>query len=67
MLNNKMKNPTVLKGSWKQTKAKLKIKFAMLTDSDLLIIEGKQEEMLGRLMVKLGKTREEVYKLIASL
>lgn len=62
-----MKNLTELRGNWKQTKGKLKQKFAMLTDSDLLIIEGKQDEMLGRLQVKLGKTKEEVYKLIASL
>lgn len=62
-----MKNLTELKGSWNQTKGKLKQKFALLTDSDLLFIEGKQDEMLGRLQVKLGKTREELNKLISEL
>lgn len=62
-----MKNLADIRGNWKQTKGKLKQKFAMLTDSDLLIVEGKQEEMLGRLQLKLGKTKEEIYKLIASL
>ena len=62
-----MQNLTILKGSWKQTKAKLKIKFAMLTDSDLLIIEGKQEDMLRRLQLRLGMTKEEVYKIISEL
>jgi uncharacterized protein YjbJ (UPF0337 family) len=62
-----MKNLTQLQGNWNQAKGKLKQKFAMLTDSDLLIVEGKQDEMLGRLQVKLGKTKEEIYKLIASL
>ena len=62
-----MNNINSLKGNWKQTKAKLKQKFALLNDSDLLIVEGKQEEMLGRLQLKLGKSKEEIYKLIASL
>jgi uncharacterized protein YjbJ (UPF0337 family) len=62
-----MKNITELKGSWNETKGKLKQKFAMLTDSDVLFIEGKQDEMLGRLQVKLGKTKDEIKKIIAEL
>jgi len=56
-----------MNGSWNEIKGKLKQKFSMLTDNDLLFIEGKQDEMLGRLQVKLGKTKEEIHKLIASL
>jgi uncharacterized protein YjbJ (UPF0337 family) len=62
-----MKNITELKGSWNEQKGRLKQKFAMLTDSDVLLVEGKQDEMLGRLQVKLGKTKEEIYKLISEL
>lgn len=62
-----MKNMTEPKGNWFQTKGKLKQKFAMLTDSDLLLVEGKQDEMLGRLEIRLGKTKEEIHKLIAEL
>jgi len=62
-----MKNLTELKGNWNETKGKLKQKFAMLTDSDMLLIEGKQDEMLGRLQVKLGKTKEEMHKIITEL
>jgi uncharacterized protein YjbJ (UPF0337 family) len=62
-----MKNITELKGNWNETKGKLKQKFAILTNSDLLLTEGKQDEMLGRLQIKLGKTREEIQKLISSL
>jgi uncharacterized protein YjbJ (UPF0337 family) len=62
-----MKNLTELKGNWNQTKGKLKQKFAMLTDNDLLLVDGKQEEMLGRLQIRLGKTKEEIHKLIAEL
>nr|NQU90408.1 CsbD family protein [Bacteroidota bacterium] len=62
-----MKNITEFKGDWNKTKGKLKQKFAMLTDSDLLLIEGKQDELLGRLQSKLGKTKEEVRKIISEL
>jgi uncharacterized protein YjbJ (UPF0337 family) len=62
-----MKNITELKGSWNETKGKLKQKFATLTDNDMLFIEGKQDEMLGRLQIKLGKTREEIKKILSEL
>jgi uncharacterized protein YjbJ (UPF0337 family) len=62
-----MKNLTELDGNWKVTKGKLKQKFAMLTDDDLLLVEGKQDELIGRLQAKLGKTKEEVRRLIYDL
>lgn len=62
-----MENITELLGNWNETKGKLKQKFAKLTDSDILLIEGKQDEMLGRLQAKLGKTKEEIHRLIAEL
>ncbi|MBL0144578.1 MAG: CsbD family protein [Chitinophagaceae bacterium] len=60
-------NTTELKGTWNEQKGKLKQRFAQLTDNDLIFVEGKKDEMLGRLQIKLGKTKEELHKLIASL
>lgn len=60
-------NTTELKGNWEQQKGKLKQKFAILTDNDLLFAEGKKEEMFGRLQTKLGKTKEELHKIISDL
>ena len=60
-------NTTELKGDWEQQKGKLKQKFATLTDNDLLFAEGKKEEMFGRLQTKLGKTKEELHKIISGL
>jgi uncharacterized protein YjbJ (UPF0337 family) len=60
-------NTTELKGNWDEQKGKLKQKFATLTDNDLMFSEGKKEEMLGRLEIKLGKTKEELHKLISGL
>ncbi len=59
-----MKNLTELKGTWNEQKGKLKQKFAFLTDNDLLFEEGKKEEMMGKLQIKLGKTKEELHKII---
>jgi len=60
-------NKTEIKGNWDIQKAKLKQKYADLTDDDLMYEEGKNDEMLGKLQVKLGKTREELVKFIESL
>lgn len=62
-----MRNVTEIEGNWNEIKGKLKQKFALLTDSDLLMIEGKKTELLGRLQVKLGKSKEEINKLITEL
>lgn len=60
-------NTTELKGNWDEQKGKLKQKFATLTDDDLLFAEGKKDEMFGKLQKKLGKTKEELHKLISEL
>ena len=48
------------KGQWNEIKGKLKQKYGQLTDDDLMFTEGKEDEMLGRLQTKLGKTKEEI-------
>lgn len=60
-------NTTELKGNWHELKGKLKKKYADLTDDDLLYAEGKEEELYGKLQVKLGKSKEEVKKIIDDL
>lgn len=60
-------NTTELKGNWNELKGKLKAQYATLTDNDLMFAEGKKEEMLGRLQVKLGKTKEELHDIISKL
>jgi uncharacterized protein YjbJ (UPF0337 family) len=60
-------NTTESKGNWNEVKGKLKQKFAVLTDNDLMFAEGKKDEMLGRLQIKLGKSKEELHKILSSL
>ncbi len=60
-------NKDEIKGNWTEQKGKLKKKFAVLTDNDLMFEEGKKEEMMGRLQVKLGKTKEGFEKILEAL
>jgi uncharacterized protein YjbJ (UPF0337 family) len=60
-------NTTEVKGNWNEQKGKLKQKFAILTDNDLMFAEGKKEEMFGRLQKKLGKTKQELQSIISGL
>jgi uncharacterized protein YjbJ (UPF0337 family) len=49
-----------MKGSWNEIKGKLKQKYGQLTDQDLMFVEGKEDELLGRLQKRLGKTKDEL-------
>lgn len=49
-----------IQGNWKIIKGKIKQEFAHITDNDLRYIRGKEEELLGRLQRKMGKTKEEI-------
>ena len=60
-------NKIEAKGNWNELKGKLKQQFAVLTDNDLMYEEGKQDEMYGRLQIKLGKSKEELHKIIGEL
>jgi len=60
-------NKTEITGNWNEQKGKLKQKFAFLTDNDLMFEEGKEDEMMGKLQIKLGKTKDDLKKFIAEL
>jgi uncharacterized protein YjbJ (UPF0337 family) len=60
-------NTPEVKGNWNEQKGKLKQKFATLTDNDLMFAEGKKDEMLGKIQIKLGKTKEELHQIISAL
>ena len=53
-----------IKGDWNITKGVLKQKWAKLTDDDLQYVEGKHDEMIGRIQKRTGETREAVEKAI---
>lgn len=53
-------NSTEIKGNWNILKGKLKQKYAQLTDDDLTYVEGAEDQLFGRLEVKLGKTKQAI-------
>lgn len=55
------------KGNWNEIKGKAKQQYGDLTDDDLRYEEGKEDEMVGRLQKKLGKTRDDVVNWLRSL
>jgi len=59
-----MINTTEFKGDWKRQMGILKQVFASLTENDFLFAEGKRDEIMGRIQIKLGKTREELDKIL---
>jgi uncharacterized protein YjbJ (UPF0337 family) len=60
-------NKLAFEGNWNEVKGKLKQKYGQLTDNDLTFAQGKDEELLGRLQQRIGKSKEELRKEIESL
>ncbi len=66
--NDIFKNfPASVSENWSEQKVKLKAKFATLTDADLRYKDAKKDEMLNNHQIKLGKTKDELQKIIAAL
>jgi uncharacterized protein YjbJ (UPF0337 family) len=57
-------NKLQFKGEWHELKGKLRQKFADLTDNDMDYAEGQEEEFLGHLQKKLGKSQDEIAQLV---
>jgi len=58
---------TELKRKWNEVKGKFKQKYADLTDDDLLLMEGKEDKLYGRIQQRVGKSKEEIKKMISDL
>jgi uncharacterized protein YjbJ (UPF0337 family) len=56
-----------IKGTWNEVKGKLKQKYGQLTDDDLTFTEGKEDELLGRMQSRLGRTKEDIRKELAEM
>jgi uncharacterized protein YjbJ (UPF0337 family) len=56
-----------MNGNWNDLKGKVKKQYASLTDDDLLYEEGKDDELVGRIQQKIGKTKDEVIQWIEKL
>jgi uncharacterized protein YjbJ (UPF0337 family) len=48
-----------IQGNWKQFKGKAQQQWGELTDDDLDVVEGKREELVGRLQQRYGYARDQ--------
>lgn len=60
-------NDLIAKGKWNELKGKLKKKYAVLADNDLAYEEGQEDQLIGHLQEKLGKTKQEVKDILRNL
>ena len=60
-------NKLRFKGTWNEIKGKLRQKYGELTDDDLAYSEGQDEELIGRIQKRLGKTHDEVRRVLEGL
>jgi uncharacterized protein YjbJ (UPF0337 family) len=57
-------NSQIIQGNWDIAKGKLKQKYASLTDNDLTFVNGKEDELIGRLEKKTGAARQELERFL---
>jgi len=56
-----------IKGNWNELKGKLKQEYAELTDDDLLYEDGKEDELVGKIQKKIGKSKEQIEDFINTI
>ncbi|XBS70030.1 CsbD family protein [Acerihabitans sp. KWT182] len=49
-------------GNWKQFKGKIKEQWGKLTDDDLTVVEGKREQLIGKIQERYGYGKEAAEK-----
>ena len=52
-------NEDTLKGQWTQLKGQLREQWGKLTDDDLDRIQGRSEQLIGRIQQRYGVARDE--------
>lgn len=59
-------NQDRISGNWKQVKGKVKEQWGKLTDDDLDVIDGKREQLLGRIQERHGIAKDEARRQVES-
>ncbi|MCM7621983.1 CsbD family protein [Enterobacter vonholyi] len=52
-------NKDEIGGNWKQFKGKAKEKWGKLTDDDMTVIEGKRDQLVGKIQERYGYAKEQ--------
>lgn len=49
-------------GNWKQLKGKFKEKWGKLTDDDMTVVEGKRDQLVGKIQERYGYGKDQAEK-----
>ncbi|MFU2315613.1 CsbD family protein [Rahnella sp. PCH160] len=49
-------------GNWKQLKGKVKEQWGKLTDDDLTVLEGKRDQLVGKIQERYGYQKDQAEK-----
>ncbi len=55
-------NMDQIKGDWKQLQGKVKAQWGKLTEDDMTTVEGKRDELAGRIQERYGLAKEQAEK-----
>ncbi|MDA8477284.1 CsbD family protein [Citrobacter sp. Awk 4] len=55
-------NKDEVSGNWKQFKGKVKEQWGKLTDDDMTVIEGKRDQLVGKVQERYGYARDKAEK-----
>jgi uncharacterized protein YjbJ (UPF0337 family) len=58
-------NTDQMKGNWKQFVGKAKEKWGKLTDNDWQVVDGKRDQLVGRIQERYGIAREQAERQVA--
>lgn len=58
-------NEDTIKGNWKQFKGKVKEQWGKLTNDDLDVIDGKRDQLVGKVQERFGIARDEADRQVA--
>jgi uncharacterized protein YjbJ (UPF0337 family) len=48
-----------IQGQWKQLKGKAKIKWGQLTDDEIDVVEGRRDELVGKIQQRYGIAKDQ--------
>lgn len=57
-----MMNKDEISGNWKQLKGKAKEQWGKLTDDDMTVIEGKRDQLVGKIQERYGYAKDQAEK-----
>lgn len=55
-------NKTEARGNWNEFKGKVKEKWGKLTDDDMQVVEGKRDQLIGKIQTRYGYAKDQAEK-----